>query len=66
MTTFVSSFALHDHTHRKVFVGSVGLVASASMYGSPLVAMVGSLSPLLSYLISFDGNRLAYIWKYRR
>jgi len=66
MTAFVSSFVLHDHPHRKVFIGSIGLVASASMYGSPLVAVVGSLSPLLSYLISLNGNQLAYIWKYRR
>ncbi|CDY14399.1 BnaA10g06560D [Brassica napus] len=28
-----------DHRHRKSFVGSVGLVASISMYGSPLIVM---------------------------
>ncbi|ONK81194.1 uncharacterized protein A4U43_C01F26330 [Asparagus officinalis] len=39
MTVFVSSFLLHDHPHRKLFVGSIGLVASIAMYGSPLVAM---------------------------
>ncbi|KAG2709709.1 hypothetical protein I3760_05G253900 [Carya illinoinensis] len=39
-TTFiVSSFAFHDHRHRKLFVGSVGLVASVAMYGSPLVVV---------------------------
>ncbi|KAJ0989322.1 hypothetical protein J5N97_007678 [Dioscorea zingiberensis] len=32
-------FALHDHYHRKLFVGSVALVASIGMYGSPLVAV---------------------------
>lgn len=50
MTVFVSSFLLHDHRHRKVFVGSVGLVASISMYSSPLVAMVGSFSHTIASL----------------
>ncbi|KAF8042892.1 hypothetical protein BT93_A1272 [Corymbia citriodora subsp. variegata] len=35
----VSTFIFHDHHHRKVFVGSVGLVASVAMYGSPLVVV---------------------------
>ncbi|XP_042035697.1 bidirectional sugar transporter SWEET3b-like [Salvia splendens] len=35
----LSAFAFHDHHHRKAFVGSIGLVASVAMYGSPLVAM---------------------------
>ncbi|CAN1180727.1 Bidirectional sugar transporter SWEET3 [Linum perenne] len=35
----VSAFVLHDHHLRKVFVGTVGVVASAAMYSSPLVAM---------------------------
>ncbi|KAK6925950.1 SWEET sugar transporter [Dillenia turbinata] len=39
ITALVSAFAFHDHRHRKVFVGSVGLVASVAMYGSPLVAV---------------------------
>ncbi|KAJ4955728.1 hypothetical protein NE237_012511 [Protea cynaroides] len=39
ITTLVSTFALHNHRQRKVFVGSVGLVASVAMYGSPLVVM---------------------------
>ncbi|XP_020096877.1 bidirectional sugar transporter SWEET3b isoform X2 [Ananas comosus] len=39
MTVFVSSFLLHDHRHRKVFVGTIGLVASISMYSSPLIAV---------------------------
>lgn len=40
ITVAISSFALHDHHQRKVFVGSVGLVASVAMYGSPLVVVV--------------------------
>ncbi|CAN1755386.1 Bidirectional sugar transporter SWEET3b [Linum perenne] len=35
----LSAFVLHDHHLRKVFVGTVGVVASAAMYSSPLVAM---------------------------
>ncbi|KAF0924577.1 hypothetical protein E2562_010211 [Oryza meyeriana var. granulata] len=38
MTVFFSSFLIHNHHIRKVFVGSIGLVSSISMYGSPLVA----------------------------
>ncbi|KAB1204984.1 Bidirectional sugar transporter SWEET3 [Morella rubra] len=38
-TSIVSAFAFHDHHHRKLFVGSVGLVASVAMYGSPLVVV---------------------------
>ncbi|XP_042510356.1 bidirectional sugar transporter SWEET3b-like [Macadamia integrifolia] len=35
----VSAFTLHDHHHRKVFVGSIGLVVATAMYGSPLVVV---------------------------
>ncbi|XP_042480601.1 bidirectional sugar transporter SWEET3b-like isoform X1 [Macadamia integrifolia] len=38
ITALVSTFAFHSHRQRKVFVGSVGLVACVGMYGSPLVA----------------------------
>lgn len=44
LVALLSAFAFHDHGHRKAFVGSVGLVASVAMYGSPLVVMV---SPFL-------------------
>lgn len=40
ITALVSAYAFHDHHHRKVFVGSVGLLVSSAMYGSPLVAVV--------------------------
>ncbi|PSS04433.1 Bidirectional sugar transporter like [Actinidia chinensis var. chinensis] len=39
ITAVISAFAFHDHHHRKAFIGSVGLIASVSMYGSPLVVM---------------------------
>ncbi|XP_059434529.1 bidirectional sugar transporter SWEET3 [Corylus avellana] len=35
----ISALAFHDHHHRKVFIGSVGLLVSTTMYGSPLVVM---------------------------
>lgn len=38
-TAIVSTFVFDDHHHRKVFTGSVGLIASVAMYGSPLVVM---------------------------
>ena len=40
ITAIISAFVFHDHHHRKIFIGSVGLLASATMYGSPLVVMV--------------------------
>jgi ABC-type spermidine/putrescine transport system permease subunit I len=39
----ISALVFHDHHHRKVFIGSVGLLASTTMYGSPLVVMVSHL-----------------------
>ncbi|KZV43923.1 hypothetical protein F511_33601 [Dorcoceras hygrometricum] len=39
LTAILSAFVIHDHHHRKMFVGSVGLAASIAMYGSPLVVM---------------------------
>ncbi|KAH7854011.1 hypothetical protein Vadar_009084 [Vaccinium darrowii] len=39
ITATISAFILHDHHHRKVFVGSVGLVVSVAMTSSPLLVM---------------------------
>ncbi|XP_042477345.1 bidirectional sugar transporter SWEET3b-like isoform X1 [Macadamia integrifolia] len=39
ITTLVSTFALHDHHHRKLFVGSIGIVFTVGMYASPLVVV---------------------------
>ncbi|XP_054789094.1 bidirectional sugar transporter SWEET3-like [Prosopis cineraria] len=39
ITAIISAFAFHDHRHRKLLVGSIGLVVSIAMYGSPLVVM---------------------------
>lgn len=39
ITAIISSFVFHDHHHRKVFVGTVGLVCSVSMYAAPLVVV---------------------------
>lgn len=42
----ISACVLHHHNHRKVFVGSVRLIASVAMYSSHLVVMVSSLPPI--------------------
>ncbi|KAL5744764.1 hypothetical protein ACOSP7_027632 [Xanthoceras sorbifolium] len=39
ITVVISAFVFHDHHYRKVFVGTVGLVAAVTMYGSPLVVV---------------------------
>ncbi|KAM1054800.1 hypothetical protein ACFX2I_002104 [Malus domestica] len=39
ITAIISAAVFHDHQHRKVFVGSVAIVASVSMYASPLVVV---------------------------
>ncbi|KAJ4705880.1 Bidirectional sugar transporter SWEET [Melia azedarach] len=39
ITAVISALAFHDHHNRKVFVGSIALVASIAMYGSPLVVV---------------------------
>ncbi|CAH2068855.1 unnamed protein product [Thlaspi arvense] len=49
----ISAFVFHDHHRRKVFIGSVGLVACVSMYGSPLVAVVSSYVSFHLYLHFF-------------
>ncbi|KAL9374803.1 hypothetical protein Peur_031682 [Populus x canadensis] len=43
ITAAISLFSFHDHHHRKIFVGSVALVASVVMYGSPLVVVFPNL-----------------------
>ncbi|XP_028121746.1 bidirectional sugar transporter SWEET3-like [Camellia sinensis] len=39
ITPTISTFAFRDHHNRKVFVGTIGLVASVVMYDSPLVVV---------------------------
>ncbi|PPS15260.1 hypothetical protein GOBAR_AA05332 [Gossypium barbadense] len=39
VTAITSAFVFHDHHHRKVFVGTIGLVASVAMYAAPLVVV---------------------------
>ncbi|XP_071927120.1 bidirectional sugar transporter SWEET3b-like [Coffea arabica] len=38
-TAISSALAIHDHPHRKIFVGSMGVIASVAMYTSPLVVV---------------------------
>lgn len=55
ITVAVSAFAIHDSSHRKLLVGSIGLGVSVALYGSPLVAMVShrSMSSPFRYLFSY-------------
>ncbi|KAK3137265.1 hypothetical protein QOZ80_5BG0450040 [Eleusine coracana subsp. coracana] len=39
ITVLLSSIVMHTHHIRKLFVGSIGMVAGMSMYSSPLVAV---------------------------
>ena len=40
----LSSFIFRTHHQRKLFVGSIGIVTSMSMYCGPLVAVVSTIS----------------------
>ncbi|KAB2066604.1 hypothetical protein ERO13_A09G163600v2 [Gossypium hirsutum] len=44
VTAIISAFVFHDHHHRKVFVGTIGLVASVAMYAAPLVVVFAETS----------------------
>lgn len=53
-TALLSAFAIHDYRHRKMLVGSVGLVVSATMYGSPLSVVVSTYldsPPIYTYVL---------------
>ncbi|XP_034588189.1 bidirectional sugar transporter SWEET3a isoform X3 [Setaria viridis] len=39
MTVLISSFTIHTHHIRNVFVGSIGVLSAMLMYSSPLVAV---------------------------
>ncbi|KAK7353325.1 hypothetical protein VNO80_18770 [Phaseolus coccineus] len=65
----VSAFAFHDSRHRKLLVGSIGLVVSVTLYGSPLVAMKKVIQtksvefmPLTLSLCSFFSSTLWLIY----
>lgn len=63
ITALVSAFVFHDHHHRKLFVGSIGLGASVTMYGSPLVAVVSHLFPLQFRHTILQCNLYRQTWK---
>ncbi|KAK1576242.1 hypothetical protein Q3G72_012185 [Acer saccharum] len=62
----ISAFVFHDHHYRKVFVGSVGLVACVAMYGSPLVVMkqvIGTKSvEFMPFYLSFFSFMASSLW----
>ncbi|KAF7148655.1 hypothetical protein RHSIM_Rhsim03G0199700 [Rhododendron simsii] len=57
ITAMISAFVIHNHHHRKVFVGSVGFVATVAVISSPLVVMspnfVGTPSGILQLVLYF-------------
>ncbi|XAR52243.1 hypothetical protein NMG60_11020201 [Bertholletia excelsa] len=62
----ISAFVFHDHHRRKVFIGSVGLVACVSMYGSPLVAVKKVIQTksvkFMPFYLSFFSFLASSIW----
>ncbi|XP_057950459.1 bidirectional sugar transporter SWEET3b [Malania oleifera] len=38
-TVIISVYVLHDHRHRKMFVGSLGIAAAIALYAAPLVVV---------------------------
>ncbi|GMH19616.1 hypothetical protein Nepgr_021457 [Nepenthes gracilis] len=65
-TALVSAFVFHDHRNRKAFVGSVGLVASVAMYGSPLVAIKQVIESksveFMPFYLSFFSVPCKFLW----
>ncbi|XP_057480235.1 bidirectional sugar transporter SWEET3-like isoform X2 [Actinidia eriantha] len=61
VTAMISAFSFHDHHHRKAFVGSVGLVASISMYGSPLVVMKRVIQTKSVEFMPFDLSYFSFL-----
>lgn len=59
----ISAFVFHDHHHRKMFIGSVGLVASVAMYGSPLVVVVSN--PIHIRLTSIHSVKYVHIYMFQ-
>uniref|UniRef100_A0A0D9Y5B0 Bidirectional sugar transporter SWEET n=1 Tax=Oryza glumipatula TaxID=40148 RepID=A0A0D9Y5B0_9ORYZ len=66
LTAIFSSFLFHTHGLRKVFVGSIGLVASISMYSSPMKQVITTKSvefmPFYLSLFSFLSSALWMIY----
>ncbi|KAJ6764833.1 RAG1-ACTIVATING PROTEIN 1 [Salix koriyanagi] len=66
ITATISASALHDHHHRKIFVGSVALAASVAMYGSPLVAVKKVIKTksveFMPFYLSFFSFLASSIW----
>ncbi|XP_044468192.1 bidirectional sugar transporter SWEET3-like isoform X2 [Mangifera indica] len=66
VTAVISGFLFHDHHHRKVFVGSVALVASVAMYGSPLVVVRQVLQTksveVMPFYLSFFSFIASLLW----
>lgn len=62
-TGIISAFVFHDHRRRKVFVGSIGLVASVAMYASPLVVVVSFFLLFHDFNFSFSALSPHIVYK---
>ncbi|XP_022773928.1 bidirectional sugar transporter SWEET3-like [Durio zibethinus] len=66
ITAIISAFVFHDHHHRKVFVGTVGLVASVAMYAAPLVivkqVIVTKSVEFMPFYLSFFSFLASILW----
>ncbi|GAV66228.1 MtN3_slv domain-containing protein [Cephalotus follicularis] len=66
ITAIISAFVFHDHHDRKVFVGSIGLVVSVAMYGSPLVAVkqviLTKSVEFMPFYLSFSSFLASSLW----
>ncbi|XP_050386714.1 bidirectional sugar transporter SWEET3 isoform X1 [Argentina anserina] len=66
ITVSISTFVFNDHHHRKVLVGSLGLVASVTMYGSPLIVVkqviVTKSVEFMPFYLSFFSFLSSSLW----
>ncbi|CAK9187724.1 unnamed protein product [Ilex paraguariensis] len=66
IAAIISSFVLHNHHHRKVFIGIIGLIASGTMYGSPLIAVRRVIQTksveFMPFYLSFFSFLASSIW----
>ncbi|KAE8736407.1 Bidirectional sugar transporter SWEET3 [Hibiscus syriacus] len=66
VTALISTFLFHDHHHRKVLVGTIGLVASVAMYAAPLVVVkrviVTKSVEFMPFYLSFFSFMASVLW----
>ncbi|XP_039065218.1 LOW QUALITY PROTEIN: bidirectional sugar transporter SWEET3-like [Hibiscus syriacus] len=65
-TAIISAYVFRDHRRRKLFVGTVGLVASVAMYAAPLVVVkqviVTKSVEFMPFYLSFFSFLASVLW----